>query len=94
MTLEQLQEKYPIGYVYKTEEINHRFYCAHDVVLNKMKDYYGKDNVKMVSPHHAICTNCIFHSVDGYLFDGDEWHLVEKNYSGEWKPINIEEGEN
>ena len=42
---EILEEMFPIGYIYKEEQVNQRFYCADDVILEKIKTYYGSENV-------------------------------------------------
>lgn len=76
-TYEQISQRYPIGYIYKIEPVSQRLYCAHEVVFDKMKEYYGNENVKMVSPHHALYTHLVPYTIKGYYFDGEYWYPVD-----------------
>lgn len=76
-SLEEISQKYPIGYVYKTELVSQRIYCAHEVVLDKMKEYYGNENVQMISPHHAMYRHFVPYTIKGYFFNGEEWFAVD-----------------
>ena len=54
--------------------------------LEKMQEYYGKDNVIMVSPHHAIYKHYVTYTVEGYIYDGKNWWPAER-FHNEWKII-------
>ena len=88
-TIEELSKKYPLGTVISTEKVNHKLYCAHDVIFNQMKEYYGENNVQMISPHHAQCTHYVVHTVDGYMYDGDTWYPME-HLQGNWITLELE----
>ena len=83
-TLEEVQNDFPIGYIIDTEQVSQRMYCGHSIIFDKMKEYYGEGNVKMISPHHALCTHYVSHTVDGYIYDGTYWYPAE-NVFGQWK---------
>ena len=63
-----------------------RLYCAHEVIFEKMKEYYGKENLEIVSPHHVIHKHLTTYTVNGYLFDGEYWYPAEYHH-GEWRVI-------
>jgi len=87
---EALEELFPIGYVYKEEIVKQRFYCADEVILDKIRDYHGANNVEQVSPHHAVATHIVPRTVDGYLYDGDYWYPV--THTGyDWAILTREE---
>ena len=85
-TKEELEAKYPIGYIYKTEYVAQQLYCGSDVIFEKMQDYYGKDNVVMISPHHAEYRHYVPYTVEGYIFDNKAWYPAER-FHNEWKII-------
>ena len=72
-SLEELTAKYPIGYIYNEETVSQRFYCADETILDKIKMYHGEDNVKMVSPHHAVATHKSYCTIDAHVLVGNEW---------------------
>lgn len=74
-----LQEMFPIGYVYCVEPAESRFYCADQVVFDKIEQYYGRGNVRWDTPHHVIAKHNVYHTVNGYIFNGDEWFAVERD---------------
>ena len=85
-TLEDVEMNYPFGSICNITGITRHVYCASDVILQKLKDYYGEDNVIMVSPHHALCNNDAKAVVAGYIYDGEYWYPAE-SINNEWKII-------
>ena len=90
--LKRLQQKYPIGTkVNVVEQIHERklpYYCERDLIEYRRK--YG--NVEVLDNVYCLVKEKIriSETVDGYLFDGDKWIIVENTWDG-WIPINIEE---
>ena len=90
--LEKLRIKYPIGTeVNVVEQIRERklpYYCERDLIEYRRK--YGK--VEVLDDVYCLVKEKIkvADTVDGYLFDGNNWIIV-KNYCGEWLPISVEE---
>lgn len=78
-TLETLEQEFPIGTIIDEEPVSQRFYCASEVVLEKIKKYHGEENVKQVSPHHVVATHIATTTIDGYLYDGENWYPVIRN---------------
>lgn len=78
-TLEDLQNDLPLGSIVSEEPVRHRFYCASEVAMDKIKDYYGEENVKQVSPHHVVATNISIKTVDAYMTDGNYWYPMVRN---------------
>ena len=70
---EILEEFFPIGYIYKEDSVQQRFYCADDIVLDKIRNYHGYENVKWISPHHVLATHKVYHTVDAYVYMNDSW---------------------
>ena len=90
--LEKLRMKYPIGTeVNVVEQIRERklpYYWERDLIEYRRK--YGK--VEVIDDVYCLVKERIriSETVDGYLFDGDKWIIVENTWDG-WLPINIEE---
>jgi len=92
-SIELLEEMFPIGYVYKEEQVCQRFYCADDVVLDKIKAYYNTNDIERVSPHHVAYKRTVAYTVDGYVYDGkywypanhdnQGWHIIRPDYQSE-----------
>ena len=78
-TLESLQNEWPLGSILAEEPVEHRFYCADEVYLNKIKEYYGAENVRQVSPHHVIATSLNIKTVDSYMTDGTYWYPMTRS---------------
>ena len=72
-TFDEVTELFPLWHVLEEETISQRFYCASDVTLDMLKNYFGEANVKQVSPHHAVAKHKSYKTVDGYLYDGRFW---------------------
>jgi hypothetical protein len=79
---EVLEEMFPIGYIYKEEQVSQRFYCADDVILEKIKTYYGTENVEWISPHHVMYKHYVAYTVDGYIYDGKFWYPANHDAQG------------
>ena len=77
-TKEELEKEWPIGTIIGFEEVTKRFYCADQIIFEKIRDYYGED-VEWVSPHHVVAKRKVYTTVDGYLFDGEYWMPVVRN---------------
>ena len=90
--LEKLRMKYPIGTeVNVVEQIRERklsYYCERDLIEYRRR--YGK--VEVLDDIYCLVKERIriAETVDGYLFDGDKWIIVENTWDG-WLPINVEE---
>ena len=93
MTYEQIL-KYPVGTKYnittQTYLVTGYWYTEHDKYLishqNRYTDLQFMDN-NLFSAHE---TNTFYNQVDGWLFDGDEWHCVELTWDG-YQRIDDEE---
>lgn len=94
MTYEEIQ-KYPVGMIYSHKEtdrqISNFWYTKADkhVIINNPK----LSNIKFVpSTNIYIATekNIYEKKIDGWLFDGDEWHCVELTWDG-YQEIDDEE---
>ena len=92
--LEKLRMKYPIGTeVNVVEQIHERklpYYCERDLIEYRRK--YGK--VEVLDDVYCLVKERIriAETVDGYLFDGDKWIIVENTWDG-WLPIDVEEND-
>lgn len=92
--LKRLQQKYPIGTeVNVVEQIRERklpYYCERDLIEYRRK--YGK--VEVLDDVYCLVKEKIkvADTVDGYLFDGNNWIIVENTWDG-WLPIDVEEND-
>lgn len=89
-TFEEIKEKYPIGTKlnYKSWKIceNRPYYCEKD--LEMYRKYYGEVTVLDECYCRVIVTKERYDEVQGYLFNGKEWQIVQETHDG-W--IEIEE---
>lgn len=93
MTYQQIQN-YPVGTKYniqtKTFLITGHWHTEHDKDLilhqNKYTDLQFMDN-NLFCAHEA---NIFYNQIDGWLFNGREWHCVELTCNG-YQEINDED---
>lgn len=90
--LKELQQKYPIGTEVNVVEQTYKrklpYYCERDLIEYRRK--YGK--VEVLDGVYCVVREKIriTETVDGYLFDGNKWVIVENTWDG-WLPIHLEE---
>lgn len=88
-TLEELQEKYPIGYIISSVSVkkahNEPYYNNTDLEIIYKK--YGKENVTILDENYAKCfyTSTKEEKVEGYIFDGKHWRPAYDTWDG-WVP--------
>lgn len=92
MTYEELIKNYPIGkvlYEVKKNDIFIRYYYN-----SKDLEVYNKTytKVKILNDTQCECTKVfsVRKEVEGYLFDGKEWHPAYEEWDG-WLPYEDEE---
>lgn len=90
-TKEILEEMFPIGYIWKEEVVKQRFYCADPIIFDKFESYYGRNNVYWISPHHIMVERIVQYTIDGYLYDGEEWFPATYEHNGSWRALSKEE---
>ena len=92
--LVKLQQKYPIGTKVNVKEFKSRkqmpYYNEKDLIEYRRK--YGKVTVLDDSYCYAMETRVMCNVVEGYLFDGKQWRIVENTWDG-WLPIDLDEEE-
>ena len=88
-TLEELQEKYPIGYIISSVAIkkarNKPYY--NNIDLESLYKKYGKNNVQILDECYVKCSyiDTIEKKVEGYIFDGEYWRPAYNTWDG-WVP--------
>lgn len=87
MTYEELVKNYPIGKVLYEEKKSDIFirYYYNSKDLGEYRRIYTK--VKILNNNQCECTeiDIIQKEVQGYLFDGKEWHPAYESWDG-WLP--------
>lgn len=92
--LNELKEKYPIGTKlnYKQRKVffNLPYYNEND--LQKYKKQYL--TVEILDENYCKVSEIEekYNKVDGYLFDGEDWIVVEDTWDG-WYPIEVDNEE-
>lgn len=92
-TLEELKEKYPIGYVYRRDKIKHTGYAYNERDIEYYKSIYKnvkfKNKLNIIEVEYETIQN---YSIQGYIFDGDEWYPAVDNWDG-WITLTEEDME-
>lgn len=92
MTYEEIKEKYPIGKVLcsKTIDSQHTraWYTQEDIAIYKQK--YRKVEVFPNNTCECYQTDTYETKVEGWLFDGEKWQVVQDSWDG-WVPYSEEE---
>lgn len=92
MTYEEISKKYPIGKVLTTTKVpiheKLAWYSERDLEVYR-REY---ERVVVNSDNTCSCygTRVYVDRVDGWLFDGEEWSVVERTWDG-WVPVFVEE---
>ena len=73
-TKEEVEQAFPLGTVIAETPMFQRFYCADDIMFDKIKAWFNDAQVEQTSPHHATVTRMVTKTVEGYLYDGDNWY--------------------
>ena len=73
-TREELEKDWPLGTIITEEPMIQRFYCADELMLDKIKAWFRDAQVEQTSPHHATVTRMVPKTVEGYLYNGDSWY--------------------
>lgn len=90
--LEELMKKYPIGTELNIREWYEKrklpYYCERDLIEYRRK--YGKVEVLdevycLIKERNKVCE-----VVAGYLYDGENWVIVENTWDG-YVPIDVED---
>ena len=89
-TKEELEKAWPLGTVISETPIFQRFYCADSLTFEKIKEWFGDAKVEQTSPHHVTVTRIIPTTVEGYLYNGDEWYPMTRDSIG-WSIYTPEE---
>ena len=93
MTFDEIKEKYPIGKILSINiHTNHKtlpYYSEND--LESYKQEYNKVEPLDI-PNLCMVYKIVEYRtvVEGWLFDGDEWEVVEDTWDG-WRPYSQQE---
>ena len=92
MTYEEINTKYPVGkLLYRKIEKKRRcgFWASeHDKRVFRAKDPDAKFACNGTVIYHETITS--EKRVEGWLFDGSDWHVVEDSWDG-WIPLDQED---
>jgi hypothetical protein len=92
MTYEEIKEKYPIGKILCSKTIeSHQtraWYTQEDIAIYKQK--YQKVEVFPDNTCKCYQTDTYETKVEGWLFDGKKWRVVQGTWDG-WVPYSEEE---
>ena len=72
-TREEVEKAWPLGTEVCQEPVYQRFYCADKIMFDKIKNWFYNDTVLQTSPHHVTVTRMSVKTIEGYLFNGEEW---------------------
>lgn len=72
-TKEEVEKAWPLGTEISEEPVFQRFYCADDTTFEKIRKWFYNDTVRQTSPHHVTVIRMAVKTVEGYLFNGEEW---------------------
>lgn len=89
-SLFEIQHEWPLGTVIAEEPVFQRFYCADEITFNKIKEWFKDDEVKQTSPHHVTVTRLSKKTIEGYLYNGEQWFPMTQNGT-EWSIYTPEE---
>ena len=78
-TKEEVEKDWPLGTIIAEEPVQQRFYCADEVMLDKIKAWFSDAEVKQTSPHHVTVTRMVPKTIEGYLYNGDNWYPMMRN---------------
>ena len=91
MTYEEIKEKYPIGKVLCSKAIDSQhtraWYTQEDIAIYKQIDEVDST---IKSSTECYQTDTYERKVEGWLFDGEKWQVVEDSWYG-WVPYSEEE---
>lgn len=80
MTYEEIKQKYPVGKVLYTKSLNacHRRVWFNEEDLKSYRSQY--DSVTVYPDNTCDCygTNIYQTKVEGWVFDGKEWHVAKE----------------
>ena len=89
MTYEEIKEKYPIGKILCSKTIDSHYikawYTQEDIIMYKQK--YHKVEVFPDNTCKCYRTDTYETKVEGWLFDGEEWRVVQDTWDG-WVPYS------
>ena len=72
-TKEEVERAWPLGTVVAEEPIFQRFYCANEIMFEKIKEWFKDAEVEQTSPHHATVSRLSKKTIEGYLYNGETW---------------------
>lgn len=81
-TKEELEHAWPLGTVVAEEPIFQRFYCADEVMFEKIKEWFKDAEVEQTSPHHATVSRLSKKTIEGYLYNGETWFPMIRDTTG------------
>lgn len=73
-TKEELEEDWPLGTIIYEEPVFQRFYCADEIMLDKIKAWFNDAQVEQTSPHHATVKRMVPKTIEGYMYNGESWY--------------------
>lgn len=82
-SLFEIQHEWPLGTVVAEEPIFQHFYCADEVMFEKIKKQFKDAEVEQTSSHHATVSRLSKKTIEGYLYDGEQWFPMTRN-GAEW----------
>lgn len=91
MTYEKISKKYPIGKVLATttEPIHDELVWYNERDLEVYRRKYDKVVVNSDNTCSCYGTHVYIDRVEGWLYDGEEWTVVENTWDG-WVPVDVE----
>lgn len=81
-TKEELERTWPLGTVIAEEPIFQRFYCANEIMFEKIKEWFKDAKVEQTSPHHATVSRSSKKTIEGYLYNGETWYPMIRDGIG------------
>lgn len=72
-TKEEVEKAWPLGTVVSEEPLFQHFYCADEVMFEKIKEWFRNNDVRQTSKHHVTVTRMIKKTIEGYLYNGEQW---------------------
>lgn len=81
-TREELERAWPLGTVIAEEPIFQRFYCADEIMFDKIKNWFKDAEVEQTSPHHVTVSRLSKKTIEGYLYNGETWYPMTHDALG------------
>lgn len=83
-TKEEVEAAWPLGTIVSEAPMYQRFYCADEVMFEKIRNWFSEDSVEQTSPHHVTVSRMVPKTIEGYLYNGDSWYpMIQEGRSWE-----------